>query len=88
MPGVWPPSTIRPVRLEQEEDIEIHLPAIGDQDHLLELYFTYVHPGFPVIHKGKFLEEWQSQCVSCPTPSAECMSLTRGCQAAWFPGHR
>jgi hypothetical protein len=66
MPGVWPPSTIRPMRLEQEEQIEIHLPPYADQDRLLQLYFVYVHPSFPIIHKGKFLEEWQIQCVSRP----------------------
>jgi hypothetical protein len=64
MAGVWPPSSIRPVRLEKEEDIEIHLPPLADQDRLLQLYFIYVHPNFPVVHKRKFLEEWEHQYVS------------------------
>ncbi|KAH8099263.1 fungal-specific transcription factor domain-containing protein [Cristinia sonorae] len=33
----------------------IALPPPDVQDHLMSLYFTYVHPFFPVIHKSSFL---------------------------------
>lgn len=32
------------------------LPDPETQDHLLELYFTYVHPSLPVVHKKAFFE--------------------------------
>ena len=36
----------------------ITLPDIATQDHLISLYFTYVHPFFPVIHKTSFLQAY------------------------------
>ena len=33
----------------------VHLPDVQTQDHLISLYFTYVHPFFPLIHKSSFL---------------------------------
>lgn len=39
------------------------LPEIHIQDRLLDLYFTYVHPMFPVLHKSGFLAQYNSQFV-------------------------
>ncbi|KAI0830473.1 fungal-specific transcription factor domain-containing protein [Trametes gibbosa] len=38
-----------------EEDVAVDMPSAELQTHLLHLYFTYVHPFFPVIHKQDFL---------------------------------
>jgi len=36
------------------------LLPIDEQDHLLHLYFTHVHPSFPVIHKAAFWDAWNN----------------------------
>ncbi|KAI0375162.1 hypothetical protein BV20DRAFT_985517 [Pilatotrama ljubarskyi] len=44
--------------LNEEEDVIVQLPDSDMQNHLLQLYFTYVHPFFPVIHKQDFLYQY------------------------------
>lgn len=39
----------------EPESIGITWPDAGHQRLLIELYFTYVHPDIPVIHKPSFL---------------------------------
>ncbi|KAL4241803.1 Transcriptional Regulatory Element [Abortiporus biennis] len=39
----------------------IALPPLHIQDHLVKLYFAYVHPSFPVVHKRHFLIEFEQQ---------------------------
>ena len=39
-------------------------PPIDEQDRLLHLYFTHVHPPFPVIHKAAFWDAWNNRFVS------------------------
>jgi hypothetical protein len=63
MTGVWPPSRLRPNRLLNEEDLDIRMPPLGEQDLLVQLYFIYIHPTYPIIHKDSFLEEYQEQYV-------------------------
>lgn len=53
--GVWPPLRWA-VPPQIEEDSDFHLPDMPMQEHLLELYFTYVHPSLPIVHKQSFLE--------------------------------
>ncbi len=36
----------------------VNLPDIATQDNLINLYFTYVHPCFPVVHKSGFLSAY------------------------------
>lgn len=36
----------------------IRLPDERMQDELINLYFTYVHPSFPVLHKSSFLQAY------------------------------
>lgn len=57
MARVWPPIK-DPTRAILEEDLDIELPPPQVQEHLLQLYFTYIHPGFPLIHKTRFLNEY------------------------------
>ncbi|EGN91754.1 hypothetical protein SERLA73DRAFT_80157 [Serpula lacrymans var. lacrymans S7.3] len=53
MARVWPPAKNYLAHLLPEEDLHVQLPSVALQDHLVELYFIYVHPIFPVIHKGR-----------------------------------
>ena len=41
--------------INEEEDVEVQMPSPEAQGFLLHLYFAYVHPFFPVIHKQDFL---------------------------------
>ncbi|KAF5368636.1 hypothetical protein D9758_002174 [Tetrapyrgos nigripes] len=61
MARVWPPSRDRAAHVIQEDDIPVEMPPIHVQDHLVDLYFTYIHPVFPVIHKSRFLSEYNSR---------------------------
>ena len=58
---VWPllPTT-RPLN---ERDAVVELPPRGEQEHLLDLYFTYVHPFLPIIHKQSFMEVFKKESV-------------------------
>jgi len=40
-------------------DTDVDLPEPSVQEHLLELYFTYVHASFPILHKSAFLETYR-----------------------------
>ena len=39
----------------RQADIHVQLPSMEVQHHLIDLYFSWVHPFFPVIHKQQFL---------------------------------
>lgn len=45
-------------QLVQEKPEDVKMPPMDLQEHLVDLYFTYMHPIFPVIHKEQFLLEW------------------------------
>jgi len=58
---VWPPlptdkRLIAHTNGTGSDEYLSKLPDSETQDHLLELYFTYVHPSLPVIHKKAFFE--------------------------------
>ncbi|KAF8964723.1 fungal-specific transcription factor domain-containing protein, partial [Flammula alnicola] len=65
---VWPPlpSGSRSVNRmgEDETSLEMEfvsqLPAPQVQEHLLDLYFTYVQPLFPIVHKQSFWESYKA----------------------------
>lgn len=61
MARVRPPSQfyMKPNPVFDASDIS--LPPQKLQDELIDIYFTYVHPIFPVIHKSRFLSEYQSR---------------------------
>ncbi|KAJ7492355.1 fungal-specific transcription factor domain-containing protein [Mycena latifolia] len=68
MARVWPPIK-DPTQLIQEEDLNIELPPPQVQEHLLQLYFTYIHPMFPLIHKTRFLTEYNARHTGSPVHS-------------------
>ena len=37
-----------------------HLPSQEIQEHLLELYFTYVHTQLPILHKKTFMDLYRN----------------------------
>ncbi|CCM04446.1 uncharacterized protein FIBRA_06626 [Fibroporia radiculosa] len=45
---------------DAEDATEIPLPPMETQQHLINLYFTYVHPFFPVIHKQYFMSDFST----------------------------
>jgi hypothetical protein len=53
---VWPPLPGSSQFSNHEEDFDIVMPDQQMQTHLMELYWTYVHPALPVVHKQSFIE--------------------------------
>ncbi|KAJ4002275.1 fungal-specific transcription factor domain-containing protein [Lentinula boryana] len=70
MARVWPPSKVFAALTIQEDDIAVELPPIDMQDHLIDLYFTYIHPVFPVIHKNRFLSGYAARRTRENSPSS------------------
>ncbi|KAJ3731980.1 fungal-specific transcription factor domain-containing protein [Lentinula guzmanii] len=70
MARVWPPSKVFVALTIQEDDIAVELPPIDMQDHLIDLYFTYIHPVFPVIHKNRFLSGYAARRTRENSPSS------------------
>ncbi|KAJ7597406.1 fungal-specific transcription factor domain-containing protein [Mycena floridula] len=71
MARVWPPSKEHhAIHSFHEEDFEVQLPPIHVQDKLIDLYFTYIHPAFPVIHKCRFLADYQARKTRSASPTA------------------
>ncbi len=64
MARVWPPSKDHILHLREEADVDVQLPPTHIQDHLIELYFVYIHPVYPVIHKARFLADYRSWYAS------------------------
>lgn len=63
MARVWPQAVNCGNYFLQEEDIPVDMPDIVEQERLIELYFTYVHPAFPVVHKGHFIAQFNARSV-------------------------
>ncbi|KIM41432.1 hypothetical protein M413DRAFT_18957 [Hebeloma cylindrosporum] len=57
---VWPPLPSGSPNLHGEEEFSSQLPSPDLQEHLLDLYFRYVQPMFPILHKRSFLESYRS----------------------------
>lgn len=47
-------------KAKQDEYSSDGLPPLFVQEHLLELYFAYVHPCLPVIHKQAFWDAFRN----------------------------
>lgn len=60
MARVWPSARIGLPSSPLDQD-NVKLPPLAVQDRPLELYFTYIHPIFPVVHKSCFLSEYQTR---------------------------
>jgi hypothetical protein len=58
MARFWPSAKARATAAPRNEGVIIDLPPFIVQDHLVDLYFTYAHPIFPVIHKDRFMREY------------------------------
>ncbi|KAI6136403.1 fungal-specific transcription factor domain-containing protein [Pisolithus sp. B1] len=69
MARFWPSTKANISYDAPENDINVMLPPPPVQDQLVNLYFSYAHPMFPVIHKGRFLREW-SEWSNPATPEA------------------
>ncbi|KAI6047865.1 fungal-specific transcription factor domain-containing protein [Pisolithus marmoratus] len=73
MARFWPSTKANVSYDGPENDIDVKLPPPTVQDQLVNLYFSYVHPMFPVIHKGRFLREW-SEWSNRATPEISASS--------------
>ncbi|KAF8167342.1 fungal-specific transcription factor domain-containing protein [Crassisporium funariophilum] len=60
MARVWPPSKFG-ITTYPHAHHAVDLPPQDIQDELLSLYFTNIHPIFPVVHKTRFLAEYQTR---------------------------
>ncbi|KAH9937840.1 fungal-specific transcription factor domain-containing protein [Epithele typhae] len=67
---VWPPlpSTIQSRRRPQSDEFVSPLPDLAKQELLLDLYFKYVHPLLPIVHKQSFLEDFRNGNLSTDSP--------------------
>ncbi|GAA6010201.1 hypothetical protein JCM11491_005388 [Sporobolomyces phaffii] len=61
--GVWPKSDGRVARTEREllglADGEDPLPDLETQHHLLQAFWTHVHPHFPILYKISFMRQYR-----------------------------
>jgi hypothetical protein len=63
---------------QQKGEESVTLPDAETQQELLEIYFAYVHPALPILHKKSFLEELRSGCVIY-FPFSDDFSLSSRC---------
>src|SRR5436190_21103667 len=57
---VWPPNLVEPRNMSSEDDADLLLPPLTVQRYLIDLYFTYFHPTFPVLHKASFMAQYNA----------------------------
>jgi hypothetical protein len=87
MARVWPPIK-NLAELIHEEDMDVELPPAPVQEHLLQLYFTYIHPVFPVIHKTRFLTEYNTRYAAIPyLIDLLTLKRSRNIRSAYFIGY-
>jgi hypothetical protein len=55
----WPRARDDVAHLLQEEH-DVAMPPMHVQERLVDLYFTYMHPSLPMIHKAQFLADWKA----------------------------
>ena len=55
----WPHAKDDVAHLLQEEH-DVAMPPMHVQERLVDLYFTYMHPSLPLIHKAQFLADWEA----------------------------
>lgn len=63
---VWPPlppAVRRAKKTTSEHDWLGYLPDNAEQEYLLEIYWVYVHPALPIIHKRTFMEAFREMSV-------------------------
>src|SRR5258708_20241227 len=59
---VWPRLPSMSPSLN-DADFGFELPLKEIQEHMLNLYFTYVHPYLPIIPKQSFIAAFRYECV-------------------------
>lgn len=55
----WHRATDDVAHLLQEEH-DVAMPPMHVQERLVDLYFTYLHPSLPMVHKAQFLADWKA----------------------------
>ena len=54
------PPAAQSSQRRQFDEFAPRLPDLATQELLLELYFTYVHPALPIVHKPTFMDDWRN----------------------------
>ncbi|KAF8062419.1 fungal-specific transcription factor domain-containing protein [Lyophyllum atratum] len=68
---VWPPlPSSASTAMNGEDEYARRLPEQSVQEHLLELYFKYVHPILPLVHKRSFFEAFKAGGESPLSPDS------------------
>ncbi|TFK49703.1 hypothetical protein OE88DRAFT_1736693 [Heliocybe sulcata] len=70
MSRVWPAALEGKLNYPEEQDIIVEMPTREYQEHLINVYFTYIHPWFPIVHKRRFLEQFRSNPNLPENPSS------------------
>ncbi|KAI0365000.1 hypothetical protein BV20DRAFT_1103242 [Pilatotrama ljubarskyi] len=67
---VWPPlpPAVRNSQRRMQDEFVPRLPDVATQELLLELYFTYVHPALPIVHKRSFLDDFRNGNMCADSP--------------------
>lgn len=60
----WPEAT----KLEEafpplEEELDVLMPPVEEQDRMIELYFQFVYPEFPILHEQSFRRQYEAWCA-------------------------
>ncbi|EIW53654.1 uncharacterized protein TRAVEDRAFT_174477 [Trametes versicolor FP-101664 SS1] len=67
---VWPPlpPAVRNSQRRAADEFAPRLPDVPTQELLLDLYFTYVHPALPIVHKRTFLDDFRNGNMCADSP--------------------
>ncbi|EPQ54381.1 hypothetical protein GLOTRDRAFT_94337 [Gloeophyllum trabeum ATCC 11539] len=60
MARVWPLAMESRLAYADEDDVDVQMPPPEQQEALVNVYFTYIHPFIPLIHKQQFLESFRA----------------------------
>ncbi|KZT23091.1 hypothetical protein NEOLEDRAFT_1136960 [Neolentinus lepideus HHB14362 ss-1] len=77
MARVWPDALEGRLNYPQEQDVQVQMPTLERQEHLIGVYFTYIHPWLPLIHKQQFLEQFRSNRSGAPS-STSMQTVSKG----------
>ena len=64
MARTWPYAPLNLAQVADDpNDIDVPMPSPNHQELLIQLYFTYVHPELPILHKSTFMKQYQAGFV-------------------------
>ena len=66
---VWPPLPSGSTTQSGEDEFVSQLPSADVQRHLLNLYFSHIHPSFPIIHKQAFFDSYAGYAIIHSLPA-------------------